>query len=101
MIHPYTGTLSAMKRSKLVVHERKGMTLKGILLNEKAKCERAGSVYMAFGKRQNWIEEKQINHCQGIGGGEGLTLNWYVETLRNHELVLYFYCGGGYRTVMY
>lgn len=37
MIHPYTGTLSAMKRSKLVVHERKGMNLKGILLNERSQ----------------------------------------------------------------
>lgn len=68
---------------------------------KEAKCKRPGSIYMAFGKRQYWIEEKQISHCQGLGGGQDLTLNWYVETLRNDELVLYFYFGGGYRTVMY
>lgn len=37
MIHPYIGTLSAMKRSELVVHERKGMNLKSILSNERSQ----------------------------------------------------------------
>lgn len=56
VVHPYNAMLSAMERNKLMIHARKWMNLKCIMLNERNQIEKTHmpDTYVVVWKKQNY-----------------------------------------------
>lgn len=46
VVHSYNAMLSAMERNKLMIHARKCMNLKCIMLNERSQIEKTHAWYL-------------------------------------------------------
>lgn len=49
---------------------------------KEANCKRPGSIYMAFGKRQNWIEKKTGQSLPGDSEGAGVGFDFKLVMWR-------------------